>query len=97
MRPTHLRFTMRRMMVAVALAALLVAWSPVSRSCRERSLEIARANADWDRSWFVSDGRAADLIDAERRSRWRSAMERKYLWAADHPWLPVLPDPPKPE
>ena len=28
---------------------------------------------------------------------WHVRLERKYAWAADHPWAPLPPDPSPPE
>ncbi len=92
----RVRFTVRRLMLAVAIVALFGAWLAEAPKRRERFLNIAQASSDWDRFWFVSDGRSAEIVSVEKR-RWRSAMERKYFWAADHPWLPVWPDAPEPE
>jgi hypothetical protein len=32
-----------------------------------------------------------------REFTWHCEMQQKYEYAEDHPWLPVFPDPPKPE
>jgi hypothetical protein len=32
-----------------------------------------------------------------KRNSWTMAMAAKYRWAARHPWLAVVPDPPEPE
>jgi hypothetical protein len=45
---------------------------------------------------------AADELMSDYRRRikanqdWHKAMRQKYLWAADHPWLPVEADPKEP-
>lgn len=45
--------------------------------------------------------RAAELqAEAERLARvgaWHVRLERKYAWAAEHPWAPLPPDPAPPE
>ncbi|GIW85887.1 MAG: hypothetical protein KatS3mg108_0211 [Isosphaeraceae bacterium] len=45
--------------------------------------------------------RAAALrAEAERLARvgaWHVRLERKYTWAAEHPWAPLPPDPAPPE
>jgi hypothetical protein len=38
--------------------------------------------------------------EAERLARlgaWHVKLEQKYVWAAEHPWAPLPPDPPPPE
>lgn len=105
------RFTIRTIMVAVALIAV-----PLGM-CAERTSRFIRL-ADWN------DVRAGDLqvhneccgsfalyIDAkngrilepaEGRRReilweWHRDIAEKYRAAARYPWLPVEPDPPKPQ
>lgn len=46
--------------------------------------------------------RRAEVLrsEAERLARvgaWHVRLERKYAWAADHPWAPLPPDPKPPE
>jgi len=40
---------------------------------------------------------AAPLSLRDRRNLWADEMRLKYERAADHPWLPVEPDPPEPK
>jgi hypothetical protein len=47
----------------------------------------------------AEDVRAKDLRNIAYLSRmaaYHAAMARKYKYAANHPWLPVAPDPPEP-
>jgi hypothetical protein len=49
---------------------------------------------------IVRDGQAGDLgaLDRDaRRLEYHAAIKAKYSWAAQHPWLPVWPDPTHPE
>jgi hypothetical protein len=86
---TRPRLTIRRLMVAVAIAGVLIAgWVEVGRRC-VRSLAIADHH-----SWgadsaigFISRGKIA----------WHGEMQAKYERAARYPWLPVSPDPPEPK
>jgi hypothetical protein len=88
MRPPRVRFTMRRMMVAVAVLAVLIAvarYRALSKvywkRLTEHSLLTLMCEADGDTS-------AAARHDA---------LSHKYWYAWKYPWLPVAPDPPEPE
>jgi hypothetical protein len=100
MRLPRLRFTVRRLMLGVAVAALVIT------GC----LGISRARGQ--REWLAGyhESRAGSLMkNAEPGSseikdpviraqlRWNEAMAEKYRWAARYPWLPIAPDPPEPE
>jgi hypothetical protein len=41
----------------------------------------------------IRERKAADA----QRGAYHAALARKYRYAASHPWLPVEPDPPRPE
>ncbi len=95
----RVRFTIRRLMVAVAAVSIsLGLW----RLSADRS-----AKADYHRhriacSFAVADGGVVSRDDQGRivspeMSRWHAEMTLKYQRAACFPWLPVLPDPPEPE
>jgi hypothetical protein len=45
-------------------------------------------------SFIMSEAQRSELW---AKVRWHGAMAKKYRWAADHPWLPVTPDPPQPK
>ena len=83
------RFTIRRMMVAVTVGAVLVA-VPLVRHRRFRSIALGhrlRAGREWVQSGGMSKAREA----------WYTGIIQKYERAARYPWLPVEPDPPEPE
>ena len=92
----RVRFTVRRMMVAVAAVALMsygvVLW-------RRASEYRGRADSYGIRVIMVDSGLSPD--DLERKNRrlneYYESMQRKYDRAARYPWLPVAPDPPEPE
>jgi hypothetical protein len=67
-------------MVVAVLAALVVGWWVESGRRRSRFAALAFMHL-FHRSDDPS-GRHAQLF-------------AKYIWAADHPWLPVWPDPPE--
>jgi hypothetical protein len=94
MRLPRVRFTMRTMMVAVAVVAVLMVWSYDWSARRDRCYEIAsrhaslsaeyRRNAKGDQGMF----RIAD---------WHDYMRRTFEEAADRPSEPIpksLPCPP---
>jgi hypothetical protein len=97
----RVRFTLRRLMVIVAVAALAVG-GPII-------IERNRARRDWLSGWhsnlvngLTKQAISFDMPDAQRsrlwaKIRWHEAMADKYRWAADHPWFPVATDPGQPE
>lgn len=91
------RFTVRRLMVAVAALALVLAvWAGQQRR-----------KARFERLWRYHDGltgtRYIKSYDPgtprfrTAKGRWHYALALKYAEAARYPWLPVAPDPPEPE
>jgi hypothetical protein len=109
MRLPRVRFTVGRMMIAVAIVAMVTGMYDLARRSsiyeskarryadREvlsRDLMVSFANPD--RPEVVELCRqeyAANLVRAE----YERSLKRKYLQAARRPWLPVAPDPPEPE
>jgi hypothetical protein len=79
------RFTVRRLMVAVALVAVLIGTARVLDGRRRR---FARLANDYGL-------KAIEDRKAGRAGRNLQQFE-KYIYAAHHPWLPVEPDPPGP-
>ena len=93
------RFTIRWMLVAVALAAVCL-WA-VDRRWRFlklASFHQARQIIAWDgRNPYSFPGAMLRMGDfTEFNPRWHHMMEQKYLRAARYPWLPV-PSGPLPE
>ena len=97
------RFTLRRMMVAVAIVALGIAavrWrramDDLAADYLHRALlhhiKVADDHAEMLRS--PADPRAGELL--ERRKAYRRAMADKWNRAALSPWRPVPPDLPVP-
>jgi hypothetical protein len=99
----RVRFTVRRLMIAVAIVAILFGAVYRLASRRARFLAIAQHHresiTDEDpllKAYFsVLDGESRSLLTPI--NRWHHAMTSRYRHAADHPWLPVAPDPPEPE
>ncbi len=86
----RVRFTVRRMMVAVAVAACI--FCLIER--RRRFLIIVGRLRMPDARFLRHPGDADYVL---RLARWHDELQAKYEFAAAHPWLPVAPDPPAPE
>jgi hypothetical protein len=111
MRPP--RMTTRRWMVAVAVVALiawgihrrnsfqrLAAWhrSQIFPPSPGLSVRISENSAPTTRRWWIGeDGNVWLSAQLLRENSWHTQMAEKYRRAARYPWLPVEPDPPKPE
>jgi hypothetical protein len=91
MRPPRLRFTVRGLMVAVAVgAAALGAWELMRR--RENyAFRAALRSSMIDRRLAQGDPR-----EDPKLRRWEGQM-RRYQRAARYPWLSVEPYPPEPK
>jgi hypothetical protein len=90
--------TIRHWLIAVAVIAALL-W--VAKLCERRRELLERAEE-------CSDLRLIDTFETfepmneqhfhfHRWNAWRDAVEKKYRFAANHPWLPVEPNPPDAE
>ena len=106
MRVPRVRFTVRRLMVAVALLSLLLGL--VAR--RERLLRLSTYHAEQShRTMIVQQSNLPVAVDSAGahqpgaylsttpRSEWHARMSMKYQTAARYPWLPVESGPPEPE
>jgi hypothetical protein len=98
MRLPRVRFTVRRLMVAVAVAAIVFAaciwmhtravrFRRAAQSYREQLTEYMRRPTARRRGHHIPDRRVV---------RYYVGMAEKYEYAGRHPWLPVAPDPPEP-
>jgi hypothetical protein len=100
------RFTLRRLMVVVASFAVIFGSVPMC----VRSLEYSRMAEDQARieGWYGGPAiESQPLANKQPRDEWASTcrdiaaksrvLRLKYERAALYPWLPVEPDPPKPE
>jgi hypothetical protein len=103
MRMPRVRFTMRGMMVAVAITGAVVAGEKFRRA-RDSHLHRAAVHSYSAMLWssFAESYRANRRDDSppaqmDAIASWNTAMSRKYERAARYPWLPVPPDPPEPE
>ena len=115
------RFTVRRLMIAVAIAGVLISqWVDGERERRRKRFKgLARAHPEYSHNLvicsFYRNDYNIDLsrqikiacrynqdaiqgLDLEDRDQtYHRMLADKYSWAANHPWLPVTPDPPEPE
>ena len=91
MRMPRFRFTVRRMMVVVAIVAILIAL----KVRRDRFVALAAHYAMKEELTLGTADAvlASDRAKAARRERLRVT----YTRAARYPWLPVAPDPPEPQ
>ena len=80
------RLTIRRLMIVVAIVALLLATFLLLNDRRKRFAILANSHGL----------RAIDEVKANRPGRHYQLWE-KYTYAAHHPWLPVASDPPEPK
>jgi hypothetical protein len=97
------RFRLRTLMMVVAVIALVMA---VLTAVTRRSVAFAQASqfhrsqAELGRErrcWTDSDGSQYLGYVLTARFYHHRALERKYQYAASHPWVPVPPDPSPPE
>ena len=103
MRFPRVRFTVRWMMVAVAVVGIglpaLAAWARRDERFLNSSLRaldhtlraIGYRTGD-------SGGSTGPRMEINlRRAAYHDALARKYEWASRYPWILVWPDPPEPE
>jgi hypothetical protein len=87
-----MRVTMARLGIALAVVGIVLSGLTLHER-RVRFLRIAADNAEAVRVITTPGGFVfpRNIID------WHSELQRKYEYAAAHPWLPVAPDLPVPE
>ncbi len=97
---TRVRLTVRRMMVAIAVAGTLLGVGIELMRRRERFLAISEVHVGYAglEGTLVITGEGPAYVGLRtEKGRWHELMRRKYDYYARHPWLPVPPDPPEPE
>lgn len=98
-----MRFTIRRLMVVVAAAGLIMAAVVMARRSREMSIRAEQQAVAEQLSLSYADdarGRNGDpqrVALGEQRAAYHKALRMKYERAARFPWLSVEPDSPTPE
>jgi hypothetical protein len=108
MKMPRVRFTVRSMMVVVALVALSM-WAKFQVEARRTYFsQLVRQYNDqrYKASVLAYSGSGgaimfeermkADAVRRAKASAYYSDLIRKYERAVRYPWLPVAPDPPKP-
>jgi hypothetical protein len=107
------RFTVRRMMVAVAIAAVSTwgaqaafRWRDYRTRADVHASEQTRLRAELA-PYVAFKGKSGrfpgcgtfqySLMVDLERAEWHALLEAKYRRASLRPWLPVAPDPPAPE
>jgi hypothetical protein len=102
MKLPRVRFTVRRMMVAVAIIGLIFGVAEMMR----RRARFANEAETWalladlfERGRFISVHSPTDIVPKPpaRFAAYYRMMAEKYRVAARFPFLPVPPDPPEPE
>ena len=101
MRFPRVRFTVRRMMVAVAIGAvsfgvLVDRVSRFRRLCAYYGPRMCTTYGGPKRAWDVFGYKILDYGAYEQELRHNVRMFHKYDFAARYPFLPVSPDPPTP-
>jgi hypothetical protein len=92
MRMPRFRFTVRRMMVAVAIVGL-ASGVLIERHRRFDRLAKEHINEYWK---YVPEDELRPR-EPNPEADWHLIMYFNYDHAARYPWLPVAPDPPEPE
>jgi hypothetical protein len=94
------RFTGRRLMVAVAITALILVAARLLSTSRQRTA-TATHHAEYERMalWIASTGDSwiGPASKFRRLASYHATMKLKYRVAARYPWLPVASDPPEPK
>ena len=84
----RVRFTVRRMMVATAIAGLVLGLG--GRHAQFRRI------AEFHSAKYRKLAYGSQIVRVFK-IRWHAAMAEKYAHASRYPFLPVAPDPPEPE
>ncbi len=101
MKPSIPRFTTRRLMIAVAVAALMLGgfvWGRVLLDRRARYLFEANGHAYLaelaERATETDPPAVKEKFDPAYRAMaaYHASWERRYRWAANHPWVVIEPD-----
>lgn len=95
----RVRFTVRRMMVGVAIVALILVGSRIVwLRHRYRNLAQSYDVKEFALAFGVQDERVSvESVRAWKKIEYYAALKRKYERAASRPWVPVPPDPPPPQ
>jgi hypothetical protein len=92
----RVRFTVRRLMVVVAIVAIAI-WVFYIRREEFHSLALYHNKQSYQHGVMVNVGRGMSLHQPNAKGQWHLKLAQKYSYAASHPYLPVAPDPPEPK
>ena len=95
MRLPRVRFTVRRMMVAVAVVAVPLGAITELKRRRDRFQWLGSYHAGKTGMQYINSFSPRPRFSTPR-GYWHYELSRKYMIAAERPWLPVDPDPPDP-
>jgi hypothetical protein len=108
MRPPRVRFTVRRMMIAVAVFAFSLEvgrayrrsgdyWEQARLYERLERVALHRArDAEWGRihlDGYTAQEKQRVVAQSRKLAAYSARMRAKYEWATYLPWLPIAPDP----
>jgi hypothetical protein len=94
------RFTVRRILIAVAIVGVMLAlmkWIERRREAFRR--ELVNHQYKWisEKYKWRSTSANPDKQLPPARCRYEEEMVKRYTYAVQYPWMPVMPDPPAPE
>jgi hypothetical protein len=82
----RVRFTVRTMMIAMAVVALLLVWTFDRSARRERCYEIAARHANLSAEYRRNANGNGGML---RIAAWHDHMRRMFENTADRPWEPI--------
>lgn len=96
MRLSRVRFTVRRMMIAVAIVAAMMGWFALQRRAERFQQRAALHGREAEE---IQDYREMGIDEPllNKRLAYHTEMRRKYDRGVLYPWLPMAPDPPEPK
>jgi hypothetical protein len=97
MQMPRVRFTVRRMMVAVAMLAAIMAVGAGLQRRRDRFERLFSHHRGLAGPRVIRSFDPGNPVFKTARGRWHWDLSMKYGEAARYPWLPLPPDPPEPE
>lgn len=104
MRLPRVRFTIRRMMITVAVVSILVWAVKLHQIADSHRARAYRSKQHWGAAWRgmyqKTDGSYSSILGNENRDLhmfYYRSLKEKYERAARYPWISVAPDPPEPE
>src|SRR4051812_45231615 len=102
------RMTTRRLMIAVAVVALVIGGAIEGERRRARFHQLAIHYTERELGYLIST--ISEPWSEHKRKQWEAhlrqtahyrsyfaGMSQKYQWAEKYPWLPVPPDSPPPK